>query len=89
MSFEDLFSSNFKKYLVPEVRSIDLSKCSDLDLTVLRQRVDEIQEYADFLTLEDRTVGYTYHNLSVLIPMVLTEEKKRGMCGDKPKQLVR
>lgn len=79
MQLVDLYNSNIRNYLVDNVKSINLDKCTNEELTYLANWISNVKERADMLTLEDEIVGYTYNNLDVLIPKVQKEEEKRGV----------
>lgn len=86
MQLVDLYNSNIRNYLVDSVKSINLDKCTNEELTYLANWISNVKERADMLTLEDEIVGYTYNNLDVLIPKVQKEEEKRGVALVKIKK---
>lgn len=86
MQLVDLYNSNIRNYLVDNVKSINLDKCTNEELTYLANWISNVKERADMLTLEDEIVGYTYNNLDVLIPKVQKEEEKRGIALVKIKK---
>ncbi len=86
MQLVDLYNSNIRNYLVDNVKSINLDKCTNEELTYLANWISNVKERADMLTLEDEIVGYTYNNLDVLIPKVQKEEEKRGVALVKIKK---
>lgn len=86
MQLVDLYNSNIRNYLVDNVKSINLDKCTNEELIYLANWISNVKERADMLTLEDEIVGYTYNNLDVLIPKVQKEEEKRGVALVKIKK---
>lgn len=83
MGVKELVDSNFKQYLVTEIQRMDLDGCSNNELIALRTFATQIEQEANLLTLEGEIVGYTYHNLGVLSPMIAVQESKRGICLTK------
>ena len=77
MKYQELFTVDFRKYLVDEISSIDLQKCSNRELALLKGHLLKIKERADILTLEDEIVGYVYNNLYEIMPKIKFEESKR------------
>lgn len=77
MQFYDLFEVDFKENLVDEISSIDLRRCSNSELSLLKGYLSRIKDRADVLTLEDEIVGYIYSNLNELVPKIKIEESKR------------
>lgn len=86
MFLQELFNSNIKSNLVNEIETINLSNCSNHELVVLRKWANEVRNQADLLTLEDEIVGYTYHNLDAITPMMTCEESKRDLPKLKMKK---
>ena len=79
MSYTELFTNSIKTDLVTEIKSMDLSKCSTVDLVALRNWATKVKIESDILTLEDEFVGYTYDNLNALTPKIDFEESRRGL----------
>lgn len=77
MKYVELFEVDFRKNLVDEISSIDLCRCTNQELTVLKGYLSSIKERADALTLEDEIVGYVYNNLNEIMPKLNFEESKR------------
>jgi len=77
MNYNELVNSDFCKYLVDEINSVDLSSCSRGELEHLKSLTEEIKESANVLTLEGEYVGYTYHNLGALGTKLDAESAKR------------
>lgn len=79
MTVRELLESNIQSNLSSEIQHLELGHCSNSELALLINWTNEIKEHADFLTLEDEVVGYTYNNLDVLVPKISEEEHKRGI----------
>lgn len=79
MNVKELIQGNIALDLVAEIQNMDLNSCTDTELLTLSNWVREVKERADFLTLEDEIVGYTYSNLDALTPKMECEEAKRGI----------
>ena len=77
MQYNELFEVDFKENLVGKISSIDLRRCSNSELSLLKEHLSYIKENADVLTLEDEIVGYVYSNLCELMPKIKFEESKR------------
>ena len=46
----------------------------------------DIKKRADFLTLEDEFVGFTYNNLDVIMPQIDRQQELRGISFTKKMQ---
>lgn len=79
MNLTELISSNITNNLVDEIQSMNLDSCSNDELVTLRNWIAKEKQHADYLTLENEVVGYTYNNLRALTPKVISEESKRGI----------
>ena len=63
--------------LVGKIGSIDLCRCSNEELSILKGHLIGIKESANISTLEGEIVGYTYRNLNEIVPKINFEESKR------------
>lgn len=77
MQYYELFEVDLKENLVKEISSIDLRRCSNTELSLLKGYLTRVKTHADVLTLDDEIVGYFYSNLYEIMPKIKNEESNR------------
>lgn len=86
MQINDLLKSDTTRYLVDQLDNIDLSLLSDHELIDVMKWAHDIKKRADFLTLEDEFVGFTYNNLDVIMLQIDRQQELRGISFTKKMQ---